>query len=134
MIKSCEELYLSKGEEHPDVKFSLQGLVFSNLPQLEVLPRWLQGSANTLKELVIKDCQNFEVLPEWLPNLKSIQKLAIINCPKLSSLLEGMQHLTALSELWIRDCDELSRKCKQEDWSKIAHIPPVVLDEESGND
>lgn len=128
VIESCEELYLTEGEEDSDVKFSLQAFGFLNLPQLEVLPRWLQGSANTLKLLVIEDCQNFEALPEWLPSLKSIQKLGIRSCPKLSSLPEGMQHLTTLRQLEIRGCDELRWKCRLEDWYKIAHIPKVDLD------
>ena len=43
-----------------------------------------------------------------------------------------MQGLTALRQLMIRDCPNLSRKCRQEDGHKIAHVPDVDLDEDSG--
>lgn len=55
LIQSCEQLYLTEGEEDLDVKFSLQALSFVDLPQLEVLPRWIEGSTNTLKELKKND-------------------------------------------------------------------------------
>jgi hypothetical protein len=127
VIENCEELSLTGGEGNQDLKLSLRKLKITYLPKLEVLPQWLQGSANTLKFLSIEDCDNFMALPEWLPSLKSLHTLEIINCSKLSSLPAGMNRLTALRELTIEYCDELIRKCKEEDRSKIAHIPTVRL-------
>ncbi|KAL4607886.1 hypothetical protein ACB092_09G207900 [Castanea dentata] len=89
VIEDCEELSLTDKEENQDLKLSLQLLKIVELPKLEVLPQWLQASANTLQHLEIRDCGNFTALPEWLPHLKSLQTLRIINCPRFSSLLGG---------------------------------------------
>jgi Leucine-rich repeat (LRR) protein len=132
IIDNCEKLSLTEGEASQDLKLGLQKLRIDSLQKLAVLPQWLHGSANTLQHLEIEECYNFTALPEWLPSLKSLQTLLIIDCPKLSSLPEGMQGLTALRKLMIRDCPNLSRKLIQEDWHKIAHVPDVDLDEDSG--
>ena len=71
-----------------------------------------------------------KALPEWLPRLKSLHTLLIDECPKLSSLPEGMEALTALRELEITGCPDLSRKCREEDSHKIAHVPEIELDKE----
>nr|XP_023873046.1 putative disease resistance protein RGA1 [Quercus suber] len=133
IIGDCEELSLMEmeGEDNQDLKLSLQKLIITDLPKLEVLPQWLRGSANTLQLLLIVECENLNALPEWLPRLKSLHTLAIGECPKLSSLLEGMEALTALRELKIRGCPDLSRKCREEDSHKIAHVPQIELDEDS---
>ncbi|KAL4607894.1 hypothetical protein ACB092_09G208500 [Castanea dentata] len=129
-IMDCEELSLTEmeGEDNQDLKLSLQKLLIKGLPKLEVLPQWLQGSANTLQLLWIEECENLKALPEWLPHLKSLHSLRIAACPNLSSLPEGMEALTALRELEIRDCPDLSRKCREEDWHKIAHVPVIYLE------
>ncbi|KAM3691182.1 hypothetical protein ACB098_09G177700 [Castanea mollissima] len=129
-IFDCKELSLMEmeGEDNQDLKLSLQNLVIKGLPKLEVLPQWLQGSANTLQLLGIVECENLKALPEWLPHLKSLHTLVIDACPKLSSLPEGMEALTALRELKIRGCPDLSRKCREEDSHKIAHVPQIVLE------
>ncbi|KAM3691139.1 hypothetical protein ACJW31_09G172800 [Castanea mollissima] len=114
IIRDCKELSLMEvaGEEdNQDLKLSLQNLMFFRLPKLEVLPQWLQGSANTLQLLWIGGCENLTTLPDWLPRLKSLQTLWIDNCPKLSSLPEGME---ALTELLIYGCPDLSRKCTED--------------------
>ena len=98
------------------------------LPKLEVLPQWLQGSANALQLLWVLECENLKALPEWLPRLKSLQDFRIADCPKLSSLPEGMEALTALRQLRIRGCPDLSRKCREEDSHKIAHVPEIELE------
>uniref|UniRef100_A0A7N2M3B9 CC-NBS-LRR protein n=2 Tax=Quercus lobata TaxID=97700 RepID=A0A7N2M3B9_QUELO len=137
IIVNCEELSLTDKEENQDLKLSLRLLMIGKLPKLEVLPQWLQASANTLQHLVIVDCCNFTALPEWLPHLKSLQKLTIRNCPKFSSLPEGMQDLIALREFQIEYCPKLSRKCREEVRHKIAHVPNINfdddLDEDSGS-
>ena len=69
-----------------------------------------------------------KALPEWLPRLKSLHALWIEECPKLSSLPEGMEALTALRQLVIGGCPDLSRKCREEDSHKIAHVPHIDLE------
>jgi hypothetical protein len=122
-IFGCKELSLTEGEL---LNTSLQKLKITNVPKLEVLPWWL-GSSKTLQYLHISMCQNLAPLPRWLPSLKSLQTLEIFDCYKLTSLPEGMDRLTALKELKILYCNELIQKCKEEDRSKIAHIPTVTL-------
>ena len=134
MIRDCEELRLTDEEENQDLKLSLRLLMIEKLPKLEVLPQWLQASANTLQHLKIEDCCNFTALPEWLPHLKSLQTLRIRDCPVLSSLPEGMQDLTALREFQIKDCPKLSRKCREEVRRKIAHVPNIDFDEDFDED
>uniref|UniRef100_A0A7N2M209 Uncharacterized protein n=1 Tax=Quercus lobata TaxID=97700 RepID=A0A7N2M209_QUELO len=130
MIGDCKELSLmeTEGEDNQDLKLSLQNLIIWDLPMLEGLPQWLQGSANTLQVLRIEECENLKALPKWLPCLKSLHKLWIVDCPKLSSLPEGMEALTALRELGIRGCPDLSRKCREEDSHKIARVTQIYLD------
>nr|XP_023906046.1 disease resistance protein RGA2-like [Quercus suber]POF18974.1 putative disease resistance protein rga4 [Quercus suber] len=135
IIMECEELSLMEmeGEDNQDLKLSLQKLMIVDLPKLEVLPQWLQGSANTLQSLAIANCENLKALPEWLPRLKSLHTFRIVDCPKLSSLPEGMEALTALRQLKIGGCPDLSRKCREEDSHKIAHVPKIELEEDSGS-
>ena len=128
MIDNCPKLSsLSEVRKGPT---SLRKFIITRLSKLEVLPQWLQGSANTLQLLGIGHCENLKALPEWLPRLKSLRTLQIVECLKLSSLPEGMEALTALRKLEITDCPDLSRKCREEDSHKIAHVPKIVLDEE----
>ena len=133
IIDNCEELNLTE-EDSQDLKLSLQKLKIVTSHKFAVLPQWLQGSANTLQHLEIEECYNLMALPDWFPSLKSLQTLIIIDCPKLSSLPEGMQGLTTLRELIIRDCQFLTRERIQEDWSKIAHISEIDLDEDSDSE
>ncbi|KAM3691143.1 hypothetical protein ACJW31_09G173200 [Castanea mollissima] len=130
IIQDCKELSLTDKEENQDLRLSLQLLTIVELPKLEVLPQWLQASANTLQHLCIEDCCNFTALPEWLPHLKSLQTLRIKDCPEFSSLSEGMQDLTALREFEIWRCPKLSRKCREEVRHKIAHVPNIDFDED----
>uniref|UniRef100_A0A2N9IBE3 Rx N-terminal domain-containing protein n=1 Tax=Fagus sylvatica TaxID=28930 RepID=A0A2N9IBE3_FAGSY len=130
-IHDCGNLSLIEGEDNQNLKLSLKKLYLKRLQKVVVLPQWLQGSANTLQHLKIEDCDNFAAFPEWLPSLTSLQTLKITNCPKLSSLPEGMQHITTLRELRIEGCPELSRKCRQEDRLKIAHVPHIHLSDAS---
>ncbi|XP_062166609.1 putative disease resistance protein RGA4 [Alnus glutinosa] len=127
VIEYCKELSLTGGEYNRDLNLSLQKLKITRVPKLKVLPQWLQGSTNTLQYLRISMCQNLTILPEWLPSMKSLHTLEIFCCTKLSSLPEGMDRFTALQELRITECKKLIRKCKEEDRSKIAHIPKVRL-------
>ncbi|KAF3952855.1 hypothetical protein CMV_021631 [Castanea mollissima] len=51
IIQDCKELSLTDKEENQDLRLSLQLLTIVELPKLEVLPQWLQASANTLQHL-----------------------------------------------------------------------------------
>jgi hypothetical protein len=136
VIEDCKVLTLQKErhvlpfltgtEDDRDLKFKIRKLKIYNLPELESLPPWLEGSANTLQFLSISFCENFMALPEaeWGSDLKSLE---IIGCPKLSSLPKD--RLIALRELTIEYCPELIRKCKEEDSFKIDHIATVRLQE-----
>ncbi|KAI5682885.1 hypothetical protein M9H77_04113 [Catharanthus roseus] len=106
---------------------NLQSLVIAGLPELVSLPRWLEGSASTLKNLRIARCQNIPALPEWLKNLKKLEKIEISECMKLTSLPEGMHCLNELKELKIETCPELSSTCRGNERSNIAHIPRVFV-------
>ncbi|KAF5472403.1 hypothetical protein F2P56_009124 [Juglans regia] len=127
-ICDCEEIDLTGGGGGGDVQdlnLRLQILYIINLPKLEILPEWLLGSANTLKELHINGCENLNALPEWLPTLKSLHSLEIIECDELSSLPEGIHHMKTLRKVKIKDCPQLVTRL--EDWS---NIPELELDSE----
>ena len=108
-IMDCEELNLMEmeGEDNQDLKLSLQNLIILSLPKLEVFPQQLQGSANTLQQLLIQECENLIALPKWLPRLKSLQSLMIDNCPKLLSLLEVRKGPTSLRKFIITRLSKL---------------------------
>ena len=131
-ISDCKELSLMEmemeGEDNQDLKLSLQNFIIWDLPKLEVLPQWLEGSTNTLQLLWIGKCEKLKALPECLPDLKSLHRLSIKECPKLSSLPKGMEAFTALRQLEIEGCPDLSRKCTKEDSHKIAHVPYINLE------
>ncbi|KAF2307982.1 hypothetical protein GH714_034063 [Hevea brasiliensis] len=110
-IEDCENLKLTMEEgkaDHDLARFSLQRLILISSPELVEFPEWLlRGSTNTLQLLKLRWCDNLKELPRCLQNIVSLQKLVI------------------------EDCGELSERCergKGEDWSKIAHIPKIVLD------
>ncbi|XP_041028147.1 putative disease resistance protein RGA4 isoform X2 [Juglans microcarpa x Juglans regia] len=121
-ICDCEEIDLTGGGEGDaqDLNLRLQFLYIENLSKLEILPEWLLGSANTLKELRIMGCENLKVLPEWLPTLKSLQTLEITECNELSSLPVGIHHMKTLRKVKIKDCPELVTRL--EDWSNILEL------------
>ena len=86
---------------------------------------------NSLSILCISYFQNLECLsPKGFQNLTSLNQLKIYNCQKLTSLpKEGLP--PSLTQLEIRNCPLLSQHCnseKAQEWSKIAHIPCVLID------
>ncbi|CAI0428390.1 unnamed protein product [Linum tenue] len=84
-----------------------------------------------LTEVVLRDMDDLESLPEeGLCNLTSLRELYVANCPRLASLSPAMQHLTSLQSLFIRQCAEVTKRCKEEDWPNISHIPWIRLDRE----
>ncbi|KAH9648405.1 hypothetical protein KPL70_025571 [Citrus sinensis] len=143
ILIDCENLNLNlniemegEGSHHDrdNTRTHLQKLFVSGLKQLLDLPQWLlQGSTKTLQFLGIEDCPNFMALQGSLKDLEALETLLISACRKLSSLPEDMHHLTTLKTLSIKECPALCEKCKPltgEDWSKIARIPRIMLDDE----
>ncbi|KAF3437404.1 hypothetical protein FNV43_RR20157 [Rhamnella rubrinervis] len=131
----------------------LQSLRLAGCPKLNggCLPEYLPS----LVELFIDQCEQLTTLgihhsqdmvvdsfPEegLLPtslttldicDLTNLKTLLISDCPLLQCLPEGGLP-TSLSQLEITDCPLLNQRCQRdigEDWSKIAHISRVVLDD-----
>uniref|UniRef100_A0A2C9V7A8 Uncharacterized protein n=1 Tax=Manihot esculenta TaxID=3983 RepID=A0A2C9V7A8_MANES len=111
-IGNCENLKLTleekgKSDKHYLAQFNLQKLILAELPKLVDFPEWLlQGSSNTLQFLKLESCEHLKELPVCIQNIASLQQLEI------------------------EDCDELIERCergKGEDWSKIAHIPKIII-------
>ncbi|QCE05250.1 disease resistance protein RPM1 [Vigna unguiculata] len=128
VIKDCDNLDLSFGLGSRISNSRLKYVVFSDLPQLVTLPRWLQGCANTLRSLLIKRCMNLKEFPDWLPTLIHVRVLEIAYCPNLLSF--PVHHLTNLEDLHITGCPELSKRFHPTiglDWHKISHIKRVHI-------
>ncbi|XP_017412856.1 disease resistance protein RGA2-like [Vigna angularis] len=127
-ISNCDQLELSMGvgSQIPDSR--LKYVVLKDLPQLVTLPRWIQGSANSLQSLLILGCINLKELPDWLPTLIYLKSLGICECPNLVSLPDNMHQLTNLERLEMTACPELWKRFKPgvgQDWYKISHIKRV---------
>ncbi|MBA0625419.1 hypothetical protein Godav_010618 [Gossypium davidsonii] len=63
-------------------------------------------------------------------DLASLRELKIYKCPKLTSLPEK-DMLRSLGYLCISSCPLLKEECssdKGREWSKISHIPLVLID------
>ncbi|OWM67242.1 disease resistance protein RGA2-like [Punica granatum] len=133
-IGNCENLKLSdeEGNQTSNIRLKLRSLVLFRLPKLVSLPKWLEGSATTLRRLVIEDCPNFRYFPEWLQRCSSLQKLKIAGCPQVSRPQEGFPLLASLKLLTIEESGELSSACRRggEDWPRITHVPEIHIDGE----
>ncbi|XP_009775465.1 disease resistance protein RGA2-like [Nicotiana tabacum] len=131
MIVNCEALMLSDWQDIQGLK-RIRSLVIGGLPHLVALPEWLKGDSNSLKFIRISTCLSFVALPAWLENVTALEKLEITGCPQLSSLPDSMSSLTTLRMLKIQKCPGLTRRCEKdigEDWSKIAHIQEIHLND-----
>eukprot|EP00258_Populus_trichocarpa_P015554 XP_006372437.2 putative disease resistance protein RGA3 [Populus trichocarpa] len=111
-ISNCKKLDLMTIGEEKEKKiqplsFSLRIVLFMAVPATIALPeQLLKGSAESLQTFIIEGCPNIEEMPECISNLKKLQNLEIIDCPRLS-------------ERCIRGTGK--------DWSKIKHIPKILL-------
>ncbi|KAM3338449.1 putative disease resistance protein RGA1 [Capsicum galapagoense] len=135
MIVNCEELTLSDWQDCRGLK-RIRSLVIGGLPHLVALPEWLKGDSNSLKFIRISTCPSFVALPAWLEHVTALENLEITGCPKLSSLPDSMSRLTTLRMLKIQKCPGLTRRCEKDagdDWTKIAHIQQIHLNDITAN-
>ncbi|KAH9804523.1 putative disease resistance RPP13-like protein 1 [Citrus sinensis] len=84
----------------------------------------------TLTKLNIARFPKLEYLSSrGLQNLTSLEYLSISECPNLKSFPEeGLP--SSLQQLYVEDCPWLGANCERygPEWSKIAHIPCVMID------
>ncbi|CAK8565032.1 unnamed protein product [Lathyrus sativus] len=89
----------------------------------------LRHLSSLQKNLHFIDCRHLKSLPEnWIPS--SLKSLNFTNCDKLESLPED--NLPAsLKQLTIQRCPLLEERYKRkENWSKIAHIPVIQINDQ----
>ncbi|KAB1226311.1 putative disease resistance RPP13-like protein 1 [Morella rubra] len=107
---------------------SLTCLSIASLPNLEYLSSEGFRRLAFLEELFIRDCKKLMSFPEdGLP--PSLLELQIDECEMLKTLPNNGLPLSLL-QLCIRGCPLLKERCMKDqgrDWSKIAHIPYVVI-------
>jgi len=86
----------------------------------------------SLVTLCISGLNNTSIDGMWLQHLTSLQNLEIVNPPKLKSLpKKGFP--SSLSVLNMTRCPLLKailRRKRGKEWSKIAHIPAIIIDDE----
>ncbi|KAK4566191.1 hypothetical protein RGQ29_002423 [Quercus rubra] len=110
---------------------SLESLHLYGWAKLNSLPDEIQHFTS-LESLSINNFDGLEALPEWLCDFSSLQRLELGSCKNLMYLptSQAMQRLTKLESLWISICPKLKERCAEgsgAEWSKIAHIPDVVV-------
>ncbi|XP_039038520.1 probable disease resistance protein RPP1 [Hibiscus syriacus] len=130
----------------PEVYSSLVEWGFYRLTYLQVLRISGEGCSNvvsfpeesrgmtlppSLRSIRISNFKNLEFMcSKGFQHLTCLEELGICNCPKLTSLL-GKDVLLSLGCLSIDRCPLLKEECtrfKGREWSKISHIPRVVID------
>ncbi|XP_050284684.1 putative disease resistance RPP13-like protein 1 isoform X3 [Quercus robur] len=88
---------------------------------------------SSLTQLAIWSIPNIVILSSLgFQNLSALEQLEIGYCPKLASLPEkGLP--PSLLHLYIKECPLLKQHCKKggREWSKIANVPCVLIDNRS---
>ncbi|CDP03431.1 unnamed protein product [Coffea canephora] len=132
---------------------SLYYLQISECEKLTDLPKGKLCSLTSLRFLNIEPFSEtttelhsfidlFDALPPPHPYFPSLSTLFLVGRPHWESLPEQLQHLSALKELGLElrfgNCPLLKERCNPEssssstdpnsEWSKISHIPEVVID------
>ncbi|KAL5737345.1 hypothetical protein ACOSP7_030106 [Xanthoceras sorbifolium] len=105
---------------------TLTELWVGEFPRLKSLPFRDFEVLPSLESLKIYNCPELTSLPNPPSSLKCLQ---IIECPELISLASLP---SSLLQLYIRDCPLLKEVCKRDngkEWSKIADIPCVEIDQ-----
>ncbi|KAL5062973.1 hypothetical protein RYX36_024710 [Vicia faba] len=114
---------------------SLKHLVFYDIPnqtfhEIEICFKDKLICLPSLQKIEISDCSDLEAFPVWICNIPSLQHIIISECKILASLPDGMPRLAKLQTLEIIECPLLIEECRTETsatWSKIAHIPNIIL-------
>ncbi|KAH9782481.1 putative disease resistance protein [Citrus sinensis] len=137
---------------------NLTSPVITDIKMYKAIIQWGLHRLTSLLRLYINEGDNAESFPgermgiilptsitalriSGFPNLKclsamgfqslaSLESLSISNCPKLKSFPE-VGPPSSLLVLQIQDCSLLKKHCKRDkgkDWSKIAHIPCIMID------
>ncbi|CAI8608231.1 unnamed protein product [Vicia faba] len=114
---------------------SLKHLVFYDIPnqtfhEIEICFKDKLICLPSLQKIEISDCSDLEAFPVWICNIPSLQHVTISECKILASLPDGMPRLAKLQTLEIIECPLLIEECRTETsatWSKIAHIPNIIL-------
>ena len=109
---------------------SLQILQLYGWAKLNSLPDEIQ-CFTALTRLDITEFDGMEALPEWLGNLSSLQFLYLCNCNNLM-YLPTAQAMGRITKLEIYYCSKLKERCAKgsgAEWSKIAHIPIIWIDD-----
>ncbi|XP_043720868.1 disease resistance protein RGA2-like [Telopea speciosissima] len=86
-----------------------------------------------LKSLTIGSLPEVNSLPRGLHQLRELRTLNIHFCPKLVSLPNELQQLTKLQEINMAGCQVLTEQWQkgiEEDWSMIARVPDIEMDNE----
>ncbi|RYR05582.1 hypothetical protein Ahy_B06g085439 [Arachis hypogaea] len=109
VVDNCDKLELSEGHNDQNSNLRLKVLHFVSMPNLVILPQWLQGCTKTLQYLLVSSCINLVVLPEWLPTMDCIKTLYITNCPNLLSLPNAMHRFATIERFVIDGYPELFR-------------------------
>ena len=108
----------------------LQILQLYGWTKLNSLPDEIQ-CFTALTTLDITEFDGMEALPEWLGNLSSLQFLYLCNCNNLM-YLPTAQAMGRITKLEIYYCSKLKERCAKgsgAEWSKIAHIPIIWIDD-----
>ncbi|KAJ6298269.1 hypothetical protein OIU76_019419 [Salix suchowensis] len=131
-IRNCRKLIAGRMEWNLQALQCLSHFSFGEYEDIESFPEKTL-LPTTLTTLGISDLQNLKSLDyEGLQHLTSLTQMRISHCPDLQSIPEeGLP--SSLSSLIISQCPLLEQRChnKGEDWSKISHIPDIVINWDS---
>lgn len=130
-ISGCRYLNLLLNNESSILTLRLKYIHLEGFYDLLALPRWIEGSANTLETLIIEKFLDLKILPEFLATMSHLKRLYFLQCPLLENILSNLP-LTSLEDLRIDGCPGLCRKCKPQSgeyWPIIAHIKSVSVGE-----
>ncbi|KAM4072768.1 hypothetical protein ACB094_11G164400 [Castanea mollissima] len=112
--------------------------IYGGIPDWQSFPDEQDGKLtmtlpSSLTQLSIWSIPNIVILSSLsFQNLSALEQLSIGFCPKLASLPEkGLP--PSLLQLYINECPLLKQHCKKggREWSKIANVPCVWIDDRS---
>ncbi|CAO2814789.1 unnamed protein product [Amaranthus hypochondriacus] len=149
-IVSCEKLKTVSGDGVWEHLTTLEKLILSDLPELELedekeeekninqrdevenrkeVTPW-RFLSHSLRSLYLSKLPKLEKLPKRMFHLTSLEFFNIDDCENLRSLPEEMQRLKSLQELQLGNISkEFKERCQSGgvDWPHINHIPRIVF-------